>query len=116
MKFYSLLVLLCFLQTLICDKAGINQESLKEAFTLSLPFIKSFHPSPYSLTGSTKFTNAKFSFTEIGPNNIQFSFDEFGLLHLKFVNLKGKLEGKFLNGRSSGGNFLFFPNIFRSFT
>ena len=43
MKFYSLLVLLCFLQTLICDKAGINQESLKEAFTLST-FYKILSP------------------------------------------------------------------------
>ena len=44
MKFYSLLVLLCYLQTLICDKAGVNQESLKEAFTLST-FYKIFPPS-----------------------------------------------------------------------
>ena len=93
MKVYSILILLCFLQALICDKVGINQESLKAAFTTSLPFIKSFHPAPFRLAG-TKFRSTSFSYTELNLNNIQFKFDEFGLLHLKFVNLKGQLTGE----------------------
>ena len=112
MKFYSLLVILCFLQTLICDKAGVNQETLKEAVNLSLPFIKSFHPAPFSLTGSS-IISPKLSYTEIGPNNIQFVFDEFGLLHLKFVNLKGSLKGSLFVKKNGGG---FFPYTYASFT
>jgi len=92
MKVYSIFIIFCFFQTLICDKPGVTQESLQEAFTTSLPFIKSFHPLPFVLSGSS-LREAKFSFTELNSNNIQFSFDEFGLLHLKFVNLNGKVKG-----------------------
>jgi len=100
MKVYSLLVLLCFLQTLFCDKEGVNQESLLAAFNTSLPFIKSFHPSSFSLTGSPLIKDAKLYDTVIGPNNIQFRFDEFGLLHLKFVNLKGRIQGLVFIGKT----------------
>ena len=61
-----------------------------EAFNTSLPFIKSFHPEPFQLTGST-LRNAKLSYTELTSKNIEFKFDEYGLLHLKFFNLKGKV-------------------------
>ena len=100
MRVYSLLILLYFLQTLICDKAGVNQESLLAAFNTSLPFIKSFHPSSFSLTGSSLIKDAKLYDTKIGPNNIQFRFDEFGLLHLKFVNLKGRIQGRVFIGKT----------------
>ena len=33
------------------------------------------------------------SYTELNSNNIQFRFDEFGLLHLKFLNIKGQVTG-----------------------
>ena len=92
MQAYSLLILIFLLQALICDKAGINQKSLEEAFDTSLPFIKSYHPAPFKLSGSTLKT-ASLSYRELTANNIQFKFDEYGLLHLKFVNLKGQVSG-----------------------
>ena len=65
-----------------------------EAFNTSLPFIKSFHPAPFQLSGST-LRSASLSYTELTSKNIEFKFDEYGLLHLKFVNLKGKVSGSF---------------------
>ena len=94
MQTHSLLILICLLGALICDKVGINQKTLVEAFNTSLPFIKSFHPAPFQLSGST-LRSASLSYTELTPKNIEFKFDEYGLLHLKFVNLKGKVTGSF---------------------
>ena len=92
MKVYSLLILLCFFQSLICE-SKIDQETLKAAYTTSLPFIKSFHPAPFRLYGS-KFRSASLSYTELNENNVQFRYDEFGLLHLKFVNIKAQISGE----------------------
>ena len=92
MKVYTIFIIFCLLQTLICDKPGVTQQSLQDAFTTTLPFIKSFHPAPFSLSGSS-LRSAKLSYTELNSNNIQFRFDEFGLLHLKFVNIKGQVTG-----------------------
>ena len=94
MQTHFLLILICLIEALICDKAGVNQKSLVEAFNTSLPFIKSFHPEPFQLTGST-LRSAKLSYTELTSKNIEFKFDEYGLLHLKFVNLKGQVSGLF---------------------
>ena len=94
MQTHSLLILICLLGALICDKVGVNQKTLVEAFNTSLPFIKSFHPAPFQLSGST-LRSASLSYTELTHKNIEFKFDEYGLLHLKFVNLKGKVTGSF---------------------
>jgi hypothetical protein len=112
MKVFSILIILCIFQILICEKPGINQESLQAAFTTSLPFIKSYHPSPFLLYGSKLLSNVRLSYTEINTQNIQFRFDEFGLLHLKFVNLKCKLTGSFSLGKARGIRF----NTFKSFS
>ena len=92
MKVYSILIIFSFIQTLICDKPGVTQQSLQDAFTTCLPYIKSFHPEPFSLSGSA-LKSASFSYTELNTNNIQFRFDEFDLLHIKFLNIKGKVTG-----------------------
>ena len=89
---YSIFILFCSLQTLICDKPGVTQQSLQEAFTISLPFIKTFHPTPFILAGD-KFLLTFLRYTELNSNNVEFRFDEYGLLHVKFVNLKGKITG-----------------------
>ena len=112
MKAFQILVVLCIFQILICEKPGVNQESLQAAFTTSLPFIKSFHPSPFSLSGATSLSGVKISYTEINTKNIQFRFDEYGLLHLKFVNLKCGLTGSFSLGTGKGIRF----NTFKSFS
>ena len=112
MKAFQILAVLCIFQILICEKPGVNQESLQAAFTTSLPFIKSFHPSPFSLSGATLLSGVKISYTEINTQNIQFRFDEYGLLHLKFVNLKCRLTGSFSLGKGKGIRF----NTFKSFS
>ena len=89
MKIYSLLILLCILQTLICNKEDELLRELKDALNISLPYIKSFHPEYLTLA-----INANFSYTELNSNNIQFNFDEYGLLHIKFVNIKGQVKAK----------------------
>jgi len=89
MKIYSLLILLCFLQTLICDKEDELLLELKDALKISLPYIKSFRPESLTLA-----INANFSHTDLNSNNIQFKFDEFGLLHIKFVNITGQVKAK----------------------
>ena len=99
MQTHSLLILICLLGALICDKVGVNQKTLVEAFNTSLPFIKSFHPAPFQLSGST-LRSASLRYTELTPKNIEFKFDEYGLLHLKFVNLKGKVTGSFSASRT----------------
>ena len=89
MKIYSFLILLWILKTLICDKEDELLRELKDALKISLPYIKSFHPESLTLA-----INANFSHTDLNSNNIQFKFDEFGLLHIKFVNITGQVKAK----------------------
>ena len=99
MKVYSMLIVLCFFQVLICDNEGITEQSLHEAFKTSLPYIKSFHPKYISLTDSI-LNSLQLSYTELTSSNVQFKFDEMGLLHIKFVNLKGKIRGNTMTQKS----------------
>ncbi len=61
-------------------------------FIASLPFIKDSHPAPFSLSGSS-LKSANLEYTELNDNNIEFIFDEFGILHIKFINIKGQVRG-----------------------
>ena len=99
MKVYSMLIVLCFFQVLICDNEGITEQSLQEAFKTSLPYIKSFHPKYISLTDSI-LNSLQLSYTELTSSNVQFKFDDMGLLHIKFVNLKGKIRGNTMTQKS----------------
>jgi len=105
MKAYSIFIVLCFFQALICDNEGVTEQSLQEAFKTSLPYIKSFHPKYISLTDSV-LTSLKLSFTELTSSNVQFKFDNMGLLHIKYVNLKGKLKGDTKTERSKKLNWM----------
>ena len=105
MKAYSIFIVLCFFQALICDNEGVTEQSLQEAFKSSLPYIKSFHPKYISLTDSV-LTSLKLSFTELTSSNVQFKFDNMGLLHIKYVNLKGKLKGDTKTERSKKLNWM----------
>ncbi len=91
MKVYSLLILFCFLKTLICGTEGVTLQSLQEALNTSLPFFRSLHPEPFTYN-----IFEKLSFSELKSHNIQFKFDEFGLLHIKFINIKGEVSGRTL--------------------
>ena len=96
MKINSILILLInILQTLIvCDIEGVTQESLKEAFITSLPYIKSFHPNSITSIGRPPFHVANITYEELTPDNVEFRFDEFENLYIKFVNLKLNIEGQ----------------------
>ena len=102
MKIYSLLIIFCFLNVIICDVEGVNQQSLQEAFTSSLKFINNFHQSEFTIPEYEKFSNLKLNLQQLYSNNVQFRFDEYGLLHIKFVNLKISISGNF----KFGGGFL----------
>jgi len=105
MKAYSIFIVLCFFQALICDNEGVTEQSLQEAFKTSLPYIKSFHPKYISLTDSV-LTSLKLSFTELTSSNVQFKFDNMGLLHIKYVNLKGKIKGDTKTEKSKKLNWM----------
>ena len=100
MKVYSIFTIFLLIQTLICNIPDVIWPSLENAFASSLPLIKSFHPEPFSLSGSS-LREAKFSFTELRSNNVKFKLDEFNLLHLQFVNIKGQLKGTTSNKHTS---------------
>ena len=99
MKVYSIFIILCIFQVLICDNEGVNEQSLQEAFKASLPYIKSFHPTFISLTDSV-LNSLQMSYTELTSSNVQFKFDDMGLLHIKFVNLEGKIRGNTMTQKS----------------
>ena len=93
MKSYSLLILFFFLQTLICDEAGVTQKSLQDALITSLPYIKSFHQNSFHLLGDETLMYVNLYTTPINSNNVQFIIDENRILHIKFINVKGELKG-----------------------
>lgn len=96
MKMLSLFILFCFLETLFCDVPGADINTIQNAFNKALPYMKTFHQSKFNLPNKeNKYENIKLDFEEINSNNVQFKYDEFGLLHIKFVNLKFKISGTF---------------------
>jgi len=99
MKVYSIFIILCIFQVLICDNEGVNEQSLQEAFKTSLPYIKSFHPKYISLTDSV-LNSLQLSYKELTSSNVQFKFDDMGLLHIKFINLEGKIRGNTMTQKS----------------
>jgi len=99
MKVYSIFIILCIFQILICDNEGVNEQSLQEAFKTSLPYIKSFHPKYISLTDSV-LNSLQLSYKELTSSNVQFKFDDMGLLHIKFVNLEAKIRGNTMTQKS----------------
>jgi len=63
----------------------------------SLRYLKSFHPAPFSLSGSLLRTK-NFDYINLNSDNIQFIFDKYGLLYIKFVILKGEVRGTTFHG------------------
>ena len=91
----KLILLINILQTLIvCDIEGVTLESIKEAFITSLPYIKSFRPKSISSIGSPPFHVADITYEELTPDNVEFRFDEFQDLYIKFVKLKLNIKGQ----------------------
>ena len=99
MKVYSALVLFCFLQTLMCDTA-LNTTFLTHTFNNSLKYVKAFHPSPFSVrsvknAGTFTLNSLKLDYADLTGKNVEFKVDEFGVLHVKYTNLKLTLKGSF---------------------
>jgi uncharacterized membrane protein YobD (UPF0266 family) len=100
MKVFSALILFCFLQTLMCDSA-LNTTFLFHTYNNSLKYIKAFHPSPLIVkkqknAGTFSLYSLSLDYADLTSKNAQFKVDEFGVLHIKYSNLKLTLKGSLL--------------------
>ena len=97
MKVYSLLILLCFLETLICDVEGLNSTLFHKTFNNSIQYLKAFHPDPFYvvLKSSNILSNLRLGYADLNSKNVEFKLDEFGMLHVKYINLKLNLKGQY---------------------
>ena len=93
MKALPILVTFCLLQALICVSLEITTESLNSAVMKSAPFLKVFHQPSLSLSSREYLSNLKLEYPVLTPGNFQFKFDDFGLLHIRYVNLRLKVTG-----------------------
>ena len=98
MKAYTLLILFSFFQILFCDLEGLSLSKLHEIYVKTLPYMKAFHPDFITIPFTFKFLLPKFNYLEFSANNTNFTLDEYNVLHVKFVNLQGKMTGKFKAG------------------
>ncbi len=99
MKVFSAIILFCFLQTLICD-THLNTTRLFNTYNNSLKYIKAFHPSPFVVknkknSGTFTLTSLSVDYADLTGKNAVFKIDEFGVLHVKYTNLKLTLKGGF---------------------
>jgi len=90
-----LLIVLCLLQVLNSSTVGLNEQSLKDAATKTLKYARVYHQESIKLQDKGNFNDIKLNYPSLISNNIQFRFDEYGLLHIKFVNLKVTVTGKY---------------------
>ena len=96
MKFNSiLLIIFCLLQVLICSTVGLNEQSLKDATIKTLKYINEFYQGTIKFKDKKPFSGLQFTYAPLSIDNIQFKFDEYKLLHIKYVNLKATIEGKY---------------------
>ena len=93
-----LLITFCLLQVLNCATVELNEQSLKNAAAKTLKYTRMYHQDSIKLNGikNEKIIDLKFNFPSLTLDNIQFRFDDYGLLHIKFVNLKATLTGKYI--------------------
>ena len=115
MKIFSLLIFCCYIQLLFCYLEEANDQTFQEAFIKSIPYINKNFPSIIDFLNSKDFQNVKIEYSDLTLNNVQFIEDEFGLLHIKFVNLtvntKG-IEGMFPLNKQLLENFTYgFDNL-----
>jgi hypothetical protein len=93
MKALPILVTFCLLQALMCVSLEVTTEALYNAVKKSAPFLKVFHQETLNINPRDTLSNVKLQYSVLNPWNIQFRFDDFGLLHIKYVNLKIKVTG-----------------------
>ena len=107
MKFISMLfIIFCLLQALNSSTVGLNEQSLKDAAVKTLKYARVYHQESIKLEDKDNFNDLKLNCPPLNINNIEFRFDEYGLLHIKFVNLKATVTGKY-NYR-----FIFFGGVY----
>ena len=95
MKIYSILIFFCALNVLICEPEGVTIRNLENALANMIPYAKSFHPAKFTLPRTSNLNNLKMDYTDLVPGNVQFKYDDFGLLHITFVNLKLHVSGAY---------------------
>ena len=97
MKTYSLLIVFCAFQVLICSYEGVNQKKLRDAFIKALPHIKITLPQKISIPTFNQYRELVLLLSSLNENNVQIIMDEFGLIEFKYINLKFALTGKLIN-------------------
>jgi len=102
MKVLPILVTFCLLQVLMCVSLEVTVDTLNNAVKKSAPFLKVFHQETLSLGNRDTLSNVQLHYPVLGSGNIQFKFDDFGLLHIKYVNLRLRVSG---NNRARVVNF-----------
>ena len=103
MKFdLIILIIFCLLEALICSTDGLNEKSLKDSTIKTLKYFNEFYQKEIKFENKKPFSDLKFTYYPLSIDNIQFKFDEYKLLHIKYVNLKSTLEGKYKYGRLFG--------------
>jgi len=114
MKAYSAIILLCFLQTLMCD-AVLNTTALLQTFNTSLKHLKAFRPASIPVKGVKKagpsfnLKGLTLAYAGLTGKDASFKKDDFGLLHVKYSNLKLTLKGTY---PTTGQRKLKFANPF----
>ena len=96
MKALPILVTFCLLQALMCVSLEVNTEALNKAVADSTPFLKVFHQETLSISNKDNLRNIKLHYPVLNAGNFQFIFDDFGLLHIRYVNLRVKVTGSSL--------------------
>ena len=95
MKFNIMLFIIFFLlQSLICSI--LNEQSLKDAAAKTLKYARAYHQESIKLGDKSLIKELKLNYPPLTVDNIQFRFDEYGLLHVRFVNLKVTITGRFI--------------------
>ena len=98
MRASTLLILFSFFQVLFCDLEGLSLSKIQEIYAKSLPYMKAFKPESIIIPSTFRFKNLKFNYVDLSNNNANFTFDEFNVLHVKFVNLQAKMTGQYKAG------------------
>ena len=116
MRASTLLILFSFFQVLFCDLDGLTRSQLHDIYVKSLPYLKAFHPESITIPSSWKYMNLKFNYNELTNNSTDFKFDEFNVLHVKFVNLQAKLNGTYRTGSFWTPNYRDFVSVLNNIT
>ncbi len=95
MKFNSILIAFCLFQVLICSTIGLNEKSLQDAAANTLRYVKAYHQESINLKNKDSLIDLKFNYPALTTNNVLFKIDEYGLLTVKYANIKASITGKY---------------------